>query len=131
MTTIPKAKHLFTFANIIEMLREGIEDANLGKTKLSDDVQVVFLTSSCQIRANIQELSTPYENSSDTEKVLSILNSALNNIFEGKETPESIHLKNVTVQPFSNPNQAFALEYLCLYADQIVGVSFGVQDSLE
>lgn len=127
-----KFKHLLSISAAINALKKGINDESFS-VNLPEETTLLLLTHSALITGDFYIPENETEKTKFEEKELLDLlflqaSKAYND--DGNDISIPIYLKNVTIRPFSNPDSGANLAFLCVYSDQIVGVSFGEIQSL-
>ncbi|ARF67625.1 hypothetical protein B7C51_06945 [Paenibacillus larvae subsp. pulvifaciens] len=126
-----------SYGSIIKSFASGeTELIQLGK-----NTKLVILTSSCRMCGELMDDEPSFDNTSGLYKVIEYIRYFANR-HRDKEIAELeqsigvekveyhnisnlLHLKDVTVIPFSNPQAITSYEYFAVFSDQVVGLSLG------
>lgn len=124
-----KSAHILAFGGVVDAFNKG----EIASISLPKKVALMIVTHSAAITANILDTApnTTDENgnlnfnSDEARKlVINSVNKEVAALFSGVNgITAPINLKNVTIRSFSNPNEVIKLDFLCLYSDQVLGIS--------
>jgi hypothetical protein len=121
-----KAYHATAFGILVDTLKENRDFS------VPDDTKVMIMTHSAVISAELFQLDDPSDSSKQETPSEMVIRMSVQNLHDHVLTNDElqknstpIYLKNVSIRPFSNPQSEVKLAFLCLYSDQIVGVTFG------
>lgn len=128
-----KAAHINAFGGVVKSLASGeLENISLPKKSV-----FIIVTQSSYITAEIFDTSPEtYANgefkfdSTEAQKlVVNTVYKEVSGIFQnGSKTPSPIYLKNAVVRSFANNEKSVRFEFLCIYSDQVLGISLGQVD---
>jgi hypothetical protein len=121
-----KSVHISGIAALVEGLKKGkLEPLESPNMKFS------ILTHSALITADLFDFEVPEGVEINKEHLLRILVKEANNSVNkqvsepGIITARPIYLKNAVIRSFSNFEFKVHAEFLCVYSDQVVGITLG------
>ncbi|WP_433943506.1 hypothetical protein [Paenibacillus sp. SN-8-1] len=125
-----KTSHVMGFAKIVESLKTG----QIDKISIPEGSSFAILTHSAIITAELYNLYPDTEGEDgefkfDSDDAQRLIVKTIHEGVSDKANENSgtfpIYLQNAVIKSFSNPSNEFKLAFLCLYSDQVLGVTFG------
>jgi hypothetical protein len=122
-----KALHVLGVSAVLEKIRDG----EIGSISIDSDSRLMILTHSALLTADLYTGNLNGDSDSNPAEdplffMLKNVQAAYDNSREGIDNKLiPIYLKDVTIKPLSNTQETTKLPFLCLYSDQIVGITFG------
>ncbi|WP_322922935.1 hypothetical protein [Paenibacillus campi] len=126
---ISKSHHLFSLAAVIDSITQGKFEGAF----LTPETSIIIFTNSSMITANLEDLISDEKEESKKIDGNDLARTVFSNhltmiqksIDDATDKTIALYLKNVQIRPMGDLSNSINLPYLCVYADQVVAITFG------